>query len=118
MIAVLCGGVGAGRFPAALAAVHERGDTVGIVNTGDDTVMHGLSICPDLDTVTYTLSGAIDQGRGWGLGDESWNAMDALQRYARIVPPTSRAAPTWFNLGDRDLATHMYRTARLAEGAS
>ncbi len=118
MIAVLCGGVGAARFLAALARVIDPTGTVGIVNTGDDTVLHGLAISPDLDTVTYTLADAIDTDRGWGLADESWRAMDALQRYATVRPEGSVAAPTWFNLGDRDLATHFYRTARLAEGAT
>jgi LPPG:FO 2-phospho-L-lactate transferase len=118
MIAVLCGGVGAARFLGALAHVVDPADTVGIVNTGDDTVMHGLLICPDLDTVTYTLAAAIDPARGWGLADESWRAMEALQRYADVTPPHSSAAPTWFNLGDRDLATHFYRTARHSEGAT
>jgi LPPG:FO 2-phospho-L-lactate transferase len=118
VIAVLCGGVGAARFLAALAGVHEPSETVGIVNTGDDTVLHGLSISPDLDTVTYTLAQAIDSQRGWGLAGESWRAMEALQRYAAVRPEGSSAAPTWFNLGDRDLATHLYRTARLDEGAT
>jgi LPPG:FO 2-phospho-L-lactate transferase len=118
MIAVLCGGVGAARFLKGLARVVEPSDTVGIVNTGDDTVLHGLAISPDLDTVTYTLADAIDPERGWGLADESWQAMQALQRYATVRPDGSGAAPTWFNLGDRDLATHFYRTARLAEGAT
>jgi LPPG:FO 2-phospho-L-lactate transferase len=118
MIAVLCGGVGAARFLAALARVADPAETVGIVNTGDDTVLHGLAISPDLDTVTYTLADAIDPERGWGLSDESWRAMEALQRYAGVRPAGSAAAPTWFNLGDRDLATHFYRTARLAEGAT
>ena len=117
MIAVLCGGVGAARFLAALARVVDPVDTVGIVNTADDTVLHGLAISPDLDTVTYTLADAIDPDRGWGLSDESWRAMEALQRYANVRPRGSSAAPTWFNLGDRDLATHFYRTARLGEGA-
>jgi LPPG:FO 2-phospho-L-lactate transferase len=93
-------------------------DVVGVVNTGDDTTLHGLAISPDLDTITYTLAGAIDPERGWGLVDETWTAMTALQRYAAVRPPGSGAAPTWFNLGDRDLATHFYRTARLAEGAT
>ena len=62
---------------------------VGIVNTGDDTVMHGLSISPDLDTITYTLAGAIDPVRGWGLADETWRAMEALQRYAAVRPAGS-----------------------------
>ncbi len=118
MICVLCGGVGAARFLQALATVAPPNATVGIVNTGDDTVMHGLAISPDLDTIVYTLAGAIDPERGWGLLDETWRAMHALGRYAQARPTESTAAPTWFNLGDQDLATHFYRTARLAEGAT
>jgi LPPG:FO 2-phospho-L-lactate transferase len=118
MIAVLCGGVGAARFLRALAGVVPADEVVGIVNTGDDTVMHGLSISPDLDTIVYTLAAAIDPERGWGLRDETWRAMEALARYAAVRPASSTAAPTWFNLGDQDLATHFYRTARLAEGAT
>lgn len=118
MIAVLCGGVGAARFLAALATVADPAATVAIVNTGDDTVLHGLAIAPDLDTVTYTLADAIDRERGWGLAGETWRAMEAMQRYLAVRPDGSTAAPTWFNLGDRDLATHFYRTARLAEGAT
>lgn len=118
MITVLCGGVGAARFLRALRQVVEPADVVGVVNTGDDTVLHGLSISPDLDTITYTLAEAIDPARGWGLVDETWRAMAALARYAAVRPEQSTAAPTWFNLGDTDLATHFYRTARLAEGAS
>ena len=124
MITVLCGGVGAARFLRALrgatvdgVAVDPR-SVVGIVNTGDDLVMHGLSISPDIDTITYTLAGAIDPERGWGLLDETWTAMASLERYVPVRPQGSTAAPTWFNLGDRDLATHCYRTARLAEGAT
>lgn len=89
-----------------------------IVNTGDDTVMHGLHISPDIDTVTYTLAEAIDPQRGWGLADETWVAMAGLARFAPVIPGSSTAGQTWFNLGDRDLATHLYRTARLAEGAT
>ena len=118
MIAVLCGGVGAARFLRALAGVVPAADVIGIVNTADDTVMHGLSISPDLDTIVYTLAAAIDPERGWGLRDESWRAMEALARYTEVRPVGSAAAPTWFNLGDQDLATHFYRTARLAEGAT
>lgn len=117
-VAVVCGGVGAARFLRALAGVHPPERTIGVVNTADDTVLHGLSISPDIDTVTYTLAAAIDPERGWGLANETWQAMDALGRYAAIRPAGSSAAPTWFNLGDRDLATHMFRTARLAEGAT
>jgi LPPG:FO 2-phospho-L-lactate transferase len=80
-----------------------------IVNTADDMVLHGLAISPDLDTVTYTLAGAISREHGWGLEGETWNAMDALERYG---------GQTWFRLGDRDLATHLYRTQRLSEGAT
>jgi LPPG:FO 2-phospho-L-lactate transferase len=118
VIAVLSGGVGAARLLRGLLAVVDPADVVAIVNTGDDTVLHGLSISPDLDTITYTLAGAIDPERGWGLDGETWQAMAALARYEAVRPAASAAATTWFNLGDRDLATHLYRTARLAEGAS
>ena len=117
-VAVLAGGVGAAKFLRGLVAAVPAETVTAIVNTGDDTELHGLAISPDLDTVTYTLAGAIDPERGWGLDGESWRAMEALQRYASVRPPGSSAAPTWFNLGDRDLATHFYRTARLAEGAT
>jgi LPPG:FO 2-phospho-L-lactate transferase len=80
-----------------------------IVNTADDTVLHGLRISPDLDTVVYTLAGAINPETGWGLAGESWQAMEALERYGGL---------TWFRLGDRDLGTHLYRTHRLSQGAT
>ena len=117
-VTVLSGGVGAARFLSGLLAVVSESDVTAIVNTGDDTELHGLSISPDLDTIVYTLAGAIDPERGWGLADETWRAMEALARYAGVRPAKSAAAPTWFNLGDQDLATHFYRTARLAEGAT
>ena len=117
-VCVVCGGVGAARFLRALAGVVPAADTVGVVNTGDDTVLHGLAISPDIDTITYTLAEAIDPERGWGLRDETWRAMESLARYAEVRPAGSAAAPTWFNLGDQDLATHFYRTARMAEGAT
>ena len=117
-VAVLCGGVGAARFLRGLLGVVDASTVTAIVNTADDTVLHGLSISPDLDTITYTLAGATDDERGWGLAGETWNAMAALGRYADVRPDGSTAAPTWFNLGDTDLATHFYRTARLAEGAT
>jgi LPPG:FO 2-phospho-L-lactate transferase len=79
------------------------------VNTGDDTVVHSLHVSPDLDTVSYTLSGRSDEERGWGLAGETWEAMGALE---------ALGGETWFRLGDRDLATHLYRTERLAEGAT
>ena len=116
-IVVLAGGVGAARFLRGLAIVHEPKSTTVLVNTGDDTVMHGLNISPDIDTVIYTLAQAIDAQRGWGLTNESWRAMESLHRYAKVRPPGSTAASEWFNLGDQDLATHFYRTARRSEGA-
>ena len=115
---VLCGGVGAARLLAGAVDVVDPASIAAVVNTGDDTVINGLAISPDLDTVVYTLGGAIDPERGWGLRDESWQAMDALERYASVRPAGSGAAITWFRLGDRDLATHLYRTARRAEGAT
>lgn len=83
-------------------------DITAVVNTADDVVLHGLHVSPDLDTVTYTLAGVINPETGWGLVDETWQAMGALDRYG---------GQTWFRLGDRDLATHLYRTQRLREGA-
>ena len=118
VICVLAGGVGAARFLRGLVQVVPDKDITAIVNTGDDTILHGLRISPDLDTVTYTLAQAIDPVRGWGLENESWTAMGALSRFVDVRPDGSSAAPTWFNLGDKDLATHFYRTARLAEGAT
>ena len=118
MISVLAGGVGAARFLRGLQRVVDPASITAIVNTGDDTVMHGLSVSPDVDTVTYTLADAIDPERGWGLRAESWRAMESLDRFAAVRPGGSRAGERWFNLGDTDLATHFYRTARLAEGAT
>ena len=118
-ISVVSGGVGAARFLRGLIdAVDDPSIITAVVNTGDDCSLHGLSISPDLDTITYTLAGAIDPERGWGLVDESWRSMEALGRYESVRPQGSAAAPRWFNLGDQDLATHFYRTARLDEGAS
>lgn len=117
-VAVLAGGVGAARMLAGLVAVCRPGELAAVVNTGDDTVLHGLTICPDLDTITYTLGKANDTERGWGLAGETWHAIDALERFADVRPAGSGAGATWFRLGDRDLATHLYRTHRLTEGAS
>ena len=107
-VAVLCGGVGAARLLAGLVRVVPPADVTAVVNVADDMEMHGLAISPDLDTVVYTVAGAIDPDRGWGLRDESWQAMSTLGLYG---------GETWFGLGDRDLGTHLYRTARRAEGA-
>lgn len=109
MIAALAGGVGAARMLQGLVKVVPAGDITAIVNTGDDTVLHGLYISPDLDTVMYTLAGAINTETGWGLAGETWHVMESLERLGGI---------TWFNLGDQDLATHCYRTQRLSEGAT
>lgn len=87
----------------------EPSEITAIVNVGDDLVLHGLSICPDLDTITYTLAGLNNDEAGWGLRDESWRVMDELAKLGGAA---------WFGLGDRDLATHLYRTQRLAEGAT
>ena len=116
-VVVLAGGVGAARFLRGLAIVHDQQATTALVNTGDDTILHGLNISPDIDTVIYTLSESIDSKRGWGLANETWRAMESLKRYVDVRPPGSIAAPEWFNLGDQDLATHFYRTARRSEGA-
>ncbi|MEY3641333.1 MAG: 2-phopspho-L-lactate transferase [Actinomycetota bacterium] len=118
MITVVSGGVGAARLLRGAALVVPHDELLTIVNTGDDTVMHGLAISPDLDTVTYTVSGSIDPERGWGLSDEAWTTMQALERFASVRPVDSHAGENWFGLGNRDLATHFYRTTRLAEGAT
>lgn len=118
MITVISGGVGAARLLRGASRVIAHDELVAIVNTGDDTVMHGLAISPDLDTVTYTVSDAIDPERGWGLARETWTTMEALERFGSVRPAMSRAGESWFGLGDRDLATHFYRTSRLAEGAT
>lgn len=117
MIAVLAGGVGAARYLSGLVQVVSPEEVVAVVNTADDIWLHGLRICPDLDTVTYTLAGAVDADRGWGLAGETWCAIDALARFGSVAPAGSAAGTTWFRLGDVDLATHLYRTGRLAEGA-
>jgi LPPG:FO 2-phospho-L-lactate transferase len=109
MLTALAGGVGAARFLDGLVAVVPPEDVTTIVNTGDDDEFHGLWVCPDLDSVTYRLAGAHNPETGWGLSDETFHAMGALARYG---------SPTWFNLGDRDLATHLYRTQRRGQGAS
>ena len=111
MIVALAGGVGAARMLRGLMAVTEPATITAVVNTGDDTDLHGLHISPDLDTVTYTLAGVINPDSGWGLTGETWKAMEELRAY-------SGGRLGWFNLGDRDLGTHLYRTTRLGEGAT
>jgi LPPG:FO 2-phospho-L-lactate transferase len=107
MITALAGGVGAARFLRGLVQVVDPADVTVVVNTADDDWFHGLLVCPDLDSVTYTLAGAQNPDTGWGLAGETFAAVDALDRYG---------ADTWFRLGDRDLATHLFRTQRLAAG--
>jgi len=106
-ITALAGGVGASKLLLGLYEVMDPRLLTIIVNTGDDIVLHGLKISPDLDIVTYTLAGIVDAKKGWGLRNESFHALKHLAVYGR---------PDWFNLGDRDLATHIHRTAVLAEG--
>lgn len=108
-VVALAGGVGAARFLDGLVRVigPERVYIVG--NTADDAEIHGLHISPDLDTVTYTLAGLANRQHGWGIRGDSFQCLEALGRLG---------ADTWFQLGDLDLATHLYRTQRLREGAS
>ncbi|MDA8149357.1 MAG: 2-phospho-L-lactate transferase [Actinomycetota bacterium] len=108
MITALAGGVGAARMLRGMAQVVPPSDITAIVNTGDDAIIHGLHVSPDLDTVTYTLAGAANDETGWGLAGETWTTMEALRRLG---------GETWFSLGDHDLATHLYRTDRLTDGA-
>jgi LPPG:FO 2-phospho-L-lactate transferase len=120
-VTVICGGVGAARFLRGLVHVVDPAEVTAVVNVGDDSVLHGLEISPDLDTITYTLAGAIDPERGWGLVDETWQAMDQVHRYAESAGIDARAevgndAAGWFALGDRDLGTHLYRTSRRHAG--
>ena len=108
-IVVLCGGVGAAKLLQGLVKVVAPNSVTAIVNTGDDLSLHGLHICPDIDTVIYTLGNEINPDTGWGLRDEGWRAMDMLAMYGGI---------DWFRLGDRDIGTHLFRTQRLSEGAT
>jgi LPPG:FO 2-phospho-L-lactate transferase len=107
MIAALAGGVGSARFLAGLLEAVDPRDVVIVGNTGDDDWFHGLRVCPDLDSVTYALAGANNPETGWGLAGETFATLGALERYG---------VPTWFNIGDRDFATHLYRTERLRAG--
>ena len=108
-ITALGGGVGASKLLLGLYEVLAPSLLTIIVNTGDDIELHGLKISPDLDIVTYTLAGIVDSAKGWGVRGETFHALKRLAAYGR---------PNWFNLGDRDLGTHIHRTALLAEGHS
>lgn len=118
-VTVLVGGVGGARFLLGVQQLLGLGqfaraqgsaehDLTAVVNIGDDAWMHGLRICPDLDTCMYTLGGGVDPQRGWGHRDETWHAKEELARYG--------VQPDWFALGDRDLATHLVRTQMLRTG--
>ncbi|NUR08889.1 MAG: 2-phospho-L-lactate transferase [Nocardioidaceae bacterium] len=111
-VTVLSGGVGGARFLQGLLhllrSTGTEAEVTVVANTADDIWLHGLKICPDLDTVMYTLGGGIDEERGWGRTDETWHARDELAAYG--------VEPTWFGLGDRDLATHLVRTQMLDAG--
>ena len=106
-VALLAGGVGGAKLADGLYRALPQGELSIIANPGDDFELHGLTICPDHDTLLYTLAGLGDRERGWGLAGESWNA---LEQFGKI------GAPDWFRLGDRDLALHIHRTALLKSG--
>ncbi len=108
MITALAGGVGASKLIDGLRRVIPAGDLTIIVNTGDDVTMFGLYIAPDLDIVTYTLAGIVNPATGWGIEGDTFNCIDGLVGYT--------GGERWFNLGDRDLATHIHRTAMMREG--
>jgi LPPG:FO 2-phospho-L-lactate transferase len=115
-VVALAGGVGGAKLAfgldralAARGADRPENALTVVVNTGDDLELHGLHVSPDLDTVMYTVAALADPERGWGLAHETWSALEQLERYG---------AETWFRLGDRDLATHIRRTERIAGGAT
>ncbi len=136
-IVVLAGGVGAARFLEGLITVVPPDEVTVISNTGDDLDFFGLRVCPDIDIVIYTLAGRVDAARGWGLLHDTFHVVESLRRLeaapavpgpaapaAGTVPPAPTAITrppspaTWFNLGDHDLATSLYRANRLTAGAS
>ncbi|MEU7710986.1 2-phospho-L-lactate transferase [Micromonospora chalcea] len=109
-IVVLTGGIGGARFLLGVRAyAREVGaEVTAVVNVGDDLLLHGLKVCPDLDSVLYTLGGGADPERGWGRVGETWTVKNELAAYG--------AEPSWFGLGDKDLATHLVRTTMLSAG--
>jgi LPPG:FO 2-phospho-L-lactate transferase len=109
-VVVLAGGYGGAKLSHGLAMLAASGSDLDlsiIVNTGDDLELHGLLVCPDLDTVLYTLAGVANEATGWGMRDETWSAREMLERYGQ---------ETWFALGDRDIATHLVRSRRMRAG--
>ena len=109
MLVALAGGIGAARFLEGLVKVTPPENVFIVGNTGDDTELHGLHISPDLDTVVYTLAGLANPAHGWGIRGDTFECLGSLGRLG---------AETWFQLGDRDLATHIFRTHRLRSGAT
>ncbi len=109
MITAMAGGVGAARLLAGIVQVVDPSEVTAVVNTGDDLVLHGLHISPDIDTITYTLAGRDNRETGWGVAGETFTTMTELEQLG---------GEAWFRLGDRDMATHLHRTQRLSEGAS
>jgi LPPG:FO 2-phospho-L-lactate transferase len=107
MITALAGGVGAARFLTGLVELVEGKDLSIIVNTGDDIELFGLHISPDIDIVTYTLAGIVDEAKGWGIRGDTFHCLEALRKFN---------GETWFNIGDQDLATHIVRTNLLKSG--
>ena len=107
-ITALAGGIGGARFLRGLLAAESAAQVTVIGNVGDDITLHGLRVCPDLDTVMYTLGGGIHEGQGWGLADETFSVARELAEYG--------VGPDWFTLGDRDIATHLVRTQMLDAG--
>lgn len=107
MFVAMAGGVGAARFLQGLLEVVSPEDLTVIVNTGDDFEIYGLYVSPDLDIITYTLAGLVDEGKGWGIKGDTFGFLDMLSRYGY---------ETWFRIGDRDLATHLHRTMLLRRG--
>ena len=106
-VTCLCGGVGAARFLQGLVQVVDPSDVTAIVNTGDDIEINGLMISPDVDIVIYHLAGVVDETKGWGLKDDTFNCLKAMERFN---------LETWFKIGDMDLATHIFRTLMLRKG--
>ncbi|MFN2484561.1 MAG: 2-phospho-L-lactate transferase CofD family protein, partial [Candidatus Limnocylindria bacterium] len=108
-VTALAGGVGGAKLAHGLQAVVSPGELTVIVNTGDDLELFGLHVAPDLDTVLYTLAGLANPDTGWGVAGDTWTALEMLARYGE---------PTWFRIGDADLATHVRRAALLRGGAT
>jgi LPPG:FO 2-phospho-L-lactate transferase len=109
MITALAGGVGAAKLLTGLSKIVDQKELTIIGNTGDDIELHGLHISPDLDIAAYSLAGIVDEEKGWGIKDDTFHCLDALKRFS---------SNEWFNLGDKDFATHIFRTAQLEEGCS